>query len=148
MAGKIGLDLLILDLAGAGVGIGVGILTANGHTMDRTTDPTPYQNFGVLAGAALGVAGCIVAAAVYWLLTRLLLRKPGFHRRLYLLHAAIAGAAICAGTYALVSASAGAYGMVMKTGWVTVFDGVVSAFLGGLVGVAAAAALTMVRAYD
>lgn len=142
------LDLLILTLAAAGIGTGIGILTANGQDMISIADPTPYQNFGAFSGALLGALACLVAAAAYLALTRAVLHRPAFHRRLFRLLAGLAGAVTGSSAYAIVSASAARYGMAAATGWVVAFDLALSAVLGGLVALAIAIALTMVRDYD
>ena len=127
----------------------VGVfISDNAQTISGFRDPTAFQNFGLAAGAAVGVAVALLGLLCYPALTRMTRGAELFHSRLHIWAAGIAGAIITTTTFCVVTSSAETYGIVERTGTVAVVEGVISALLGGGTGAVVSALLSAVRGYN
>jgi hypothetical protein len=143
------LDFLLFELVGAGLGMLIGIfVSGQSQAANGLTDPTPYQNFALFTGVTTGFTIGFMALVCYLLVTRFARKREAFSSRRLLWTGGIAGAIISLATYCIVTASAESYGMIERTGAVTVFDAVMSAILGGGTGGVVSALLSAVRGYE
>jgi hypothetical protein len=143
------IDILLFAIGSAGLGIVIGIVASSYQNISNgKMSPIPYQNFGIYIGAIVGLSTCLAAFISYLFLTRFILHRRWFNLRLFLLFCFVAGAIISVLTQYLIVSSAGAYGFQERTGNVIVIDGIISAVVGGGLGLLFGLALAKIRNYD
>ena len=128
---KISFGTVLGWLVGIGYGAMVGYLAVTSADLPagKTSNDT-YQNFGLFAGALVGLGICLLAYLVYFS------GKKQFatHRLGFLLAVCVpAGLLIGAISSYFVHISAASYGMIMAKTNVIVIATVIPAFIGGLV---------------
>ena len=94
------------------------------------TDNANYQNFGIIAGAAIGLGFCLIAHVIYWLTKD----RIDAHRVGFLFNLSIfTGIAIGFLSSYIVHISASSYGMIMAKTNVIIVATIIPAIVGGLV---------------
>jgi hypothetical protein len=143
---KVAIDILLFAIGSAGLGMAIGIIASSyQETVNKLISPMPYQNFGIYTGAIVGLSTCLIAFICYLFLTRFILHRKWFSFRLFLLFSGVAGVVISLVTYYLLVSSAASYGMVERTGSIIMIDAIISAVLGGGVGILFGIALAKIR---
>jgi len=138
------LDALVFAAGGVAAGMFIGIVVAGqADIADYSKDPTDYQNFAVATGAITG----LLCACLGLLLYALAAKRGRFRLGRLLVFSATSGAAITLVTYCISTALAPQYGMVERTGALTVADGVLSSIVGGGLGAGLAAGMSAIRGY-
>ncbi len=94
------------------------------------TDNANYQNFGIIAGAAIGLGFCMIAHVIYWLMKeRFHAHRVGFLFTLSI----FTGVAIGFLSSFIVHISAPSYGMIIAKTGVIIIATIIPAIVGGLV---------------
>jgi hypothetical protein len=148
-AKRVLLDVSFLEVASAALCIGIGIITSSyQQPLNDSIDVSAYQNFGIMCGVVVGLAGCFLGSIGYIVTIRHLLHHEDFHLKSFLFSCALIGGAASTITFILVGVSGVSYGMVEREVLPVATDGVMSAIIGAIVGLSAGWVLNKVRGYD
>lgn len=142
-------DILLYAIGSAGLGIVIGTIASSAQKIQNgKLSPIPYQDFGIYAGAIVGVATCLAAFIGYLLLKRFILHREWFSLKLYFLFCVLVGAVISLATSYWVVSSAGSFGMAERIGRGVLTDSIISAVVGGGIGLLFGFALANIRHYE
>ncbi len=143
------IDILLLAAGSAGLGLVIGTIASSAQKIQNgKLSPVPYQDFGLYAGAIVGLSICLVALVCYLVLTRYILHRQWFNLGLFFLFCILAGAIIGSVTSYWVVTSAGSFGMAERAGSGVVTDSIISAVVGGGAGLIFGFALAKIRKYE
>ena len=143
------IDVLLFAVGSAALGIVIGTIASSAQKIQNgKLSPIPYQDFGIYAGAIVGVATFLVALVGYLVLRRFILRREDFSLKLYFLFCVVTGAVISLVTSYWVVSSAGSFGMAERTSRGIVTDSIISAIVGGGLGLLFGVTLAKLRHYE
>ena len=142
-------DILIYAVCSAGLGIVIGTIASSAQKIQNgKLSPMPYQDFGIYAGTIVGLSTCLAAFLCYLVVTRFILHREWFSLKLFFLFCVLAGAVISLATSYWVVTSAGSFGMAERAGRGVVTDSIISAVMGGGLGLLFGFALAKIRNYE
>ena len=140
------IDVLLFAVGSAALGIVIGTIASSAQKIQNgKLSPIPYQDFGIYAGAIVGVSTFLVALVGYLVLRRFILRREDFSLKLYFLFCVVTGAVISLVTSYWVVASAGLFGMAERLSRGIITDSIISAVIGGGISLLFGLALANIR---
>jgi len=143
------IDVLLFAVGSAALGIVIGTIASSAQKIQNgKLSPIPYQDFGIYAGAIVGVSTFLVALVGYLVLRRFILRREDFSLKLYFLFCVVTGAVISLVTSYWVVASAGLFGMAERLSRGIITDSIISAVIGGGISLLFGLALANIRHYE
>ena len=146
---KVIIDIFWFAIGSAGLGIVIGTIASSAQKIQNgKLSPIPYQNFGIYAGAIAGLSICLAVFVCYLVLTRFILHRQWFSLNLYVLFCVLASAVISLVTSYWVVTSAGSFGMAERTIRGVVTDSLISAVVGGGMGLLFGVTLAKLRHYE
>ncbi len=143
------IDIFWFAIGSAGLGIVIGTIASSAQKIQNgKLSPIPYQDFGIYAGAIIGLSLCLAAFICYLLLTRFVLHRQWFSLGLFFVFCVLAGAIIGSVTSYWVVTSAPSFGMAGRMGNGVVTDSLISAVVGGGAGLLFGFAMVKIRKYE
>ena len=143
------IDILLSAVGSTGLGIVIGTIASSAQKISNgKLSPIPYQDFGIYAGAIVGISTFLVALVGYLVLRRYILHLEWFSLKLYFLFCVVTAAVICLVTSYWVVTSAPSFGMQGRMGNGVVTDSIISAVIGGGIGLLFGFALANIRHYE
>jgi hypothetical protein len=126
---------------GAGLGMVLAIITvARLSPINSLVSTMSFQNYALGMGALMGFLACVVALALYMVLTKR--ATPRSRMNLAIILGAISGAVLFLATFYVLNASAESYEMIPSSGGAFIADSIIIA----VVGVAAGAVVGLAMA--
>jgi len=142
-------DILLFAVGSAGLGIVIGTIASSAQKIQNgKLSPIPYQDFGIYAGTVVGLSTFLVAFIAYLVLRRFVLHREWFSLKLYYLFCVVTAAVISLATSYWVVTSAPSFGMAGRLGNGVVTDSLISAVIGGGIGLLFGFALANIRHYE